>query len=60
MAQEFIVKKDEKVFSNFSNNFRVNKFEKLRVENKIINKIYDSFTIPFHIRVFNKLKKIFY
>ena len=53
-------KKDEKVFSNFSNNFRVNKFEKLRVENKIINKIYDSFTIPFHIRVFNKLKKIFY
>ena len=53
-------KKGEKIFNNFSNTFKVKKFTKLNVENKIIKKIYKSFSTPLYLKVYNKAKKLFY
>ncbi len=49
-------KKGDKVFSNYSNYFRVKKFEKLKVETNIIKKIHKSFTTPIPLRIYNKIK----
>lgn len=53
------MKQNNKLFNNFSKNFTVKKFQKIHVEKKIIKKIEKSFTISIHIRVYNKLKRIF-
>lgn len=53
-------KKGDKIFNNFSNTFTVKKFKKIKVKNKIIKKIYKSFSTPLHLRIYNKLSRVFF
>ncbi len=53
-------KKGDKVFSNYSKNFTVNKFSKISVNIKIIKKIKNSFRTPIILRITNKIKKILF
>lgn len=47
-------KKNDKVFNNFDKNFYPKIYSKLRIENNIIKKIYNSFKTPIHLRIKNK------
>ena len=51
-------KKGDKVFNNYSKNFRVNKFSKPYVNKKILKQIKNSFKTPIFLRITNKVKKI--
>jgi GT2 family glycosyltransferase len=53
-------KKGDKIFNNFSNSFKVKKFEKITPQEKIIKRIAKSFTTPLHLRVYNKLIRILF
>lgn len=48
-------KKDDKVFNNFDKNFYPKFFTRLKIKNRIIRKIYNSFKTPFHLRIKNKI-----
>jgi|TARA_B110000967_G_C18822993_1_gene529767 hypothetical protein len=53
-------RKGDQIFNNFSKSFGVSAFQKIYVEKKIIRKIKESFSTPIYIRIYNKLKKIFF
>ena len=48
-------KKNDKVFNNFDKNFYPNNYKKLKVENKILKNIYNSFKTPMYLRIKNKI-----
>jgi len=53
-------KKGDKIFNNFSNTFKVNNFEEITPEEKIIKRIAKSFTTPIYLRIYNKLNKLLF
>ena len=48
-------KKNDKVFSNYKSNFKIESFNKVSLDKNILNKIYKSFHTPIYKRIINKI-----
>ena len=52
-------KKNDEVFSNYNSNFSIAKFNNVKIDDKILKKIQNSFHTPISKRLINKISKIF-
>ncbi len=52
-------KKNDEVFSNYNSNFSIAKFHNVKIDDKILKKIQNSFHTPISKRLINKISKIF-